>query len=39
MLMEEALDRAELKASNIHQTLLVGGSTRIPIVTEIIKKL
>ncbi len=39
MLMEEALDRAELKASNIHQTLLVGGSTRIPIVTEIIKKI
>ena len=39
MLMEEALDRAELKASNINQTLLVGGSTRIPIVTEIIKKI
>ena len=39
MLMEEALDRAELKASNIHQTLLVGGSTRIPIVSEIIKKI
>ena len=39
MKMEEALDRAELKASNINQTLLVGGSTRIPIVTEIIKKI
>ena len=37
--MEEALDRAELKATNINQTLLVGGSTRIPIVTEIIKKI
>lgn len=39
MLMEEALDRADLKASNINQTLLVGGSTRIPVVTEIIKKI
>ena len=37
MLMEEALDRAKCKPSNINQTLLVGGSTRIPIVTEIKK--
>ena len=39
MLMEEALDRAECKANNISQTLLVGGSTRMPIVSEIIKKI
>ena len=39
MLMEEALDRADCKPSNINQTLLVGGSTRIPIVTEIIQKI
>ena len=39
MLMEEALDRAKCKPSNINQTLLVGGSTRIPIITEIIKKI
>ena len=37
--MEEALDRAECKANNISQTLLVGGSTRMPIVSEIIKKI
>ena len=39
MLMEEALDRADCKPSNINQTLLVGGSTRIPIITEIIQKI
>ena len=39
MLMEDALERKKLKPSNIHQTLLVGGSTRIPIVAEIIKKI
>jgi molecular chaperone DnaK len=33
MLMEEALDRAECKANNISQTLLVGGSPRMPIVS------
>ena len=36
--MEDALDRAKIKASNISQILLVGGSTRIPIINEIIKK-
>jgi len=38
-LMEEALDRAKCKPSNISQTLLVGGSTRIPIITEVITKI
>ena len=39
MLMEQALDDANCKPSNISQTLLVGGATRMPIVTEIIKKI
>ncbi len=39
MLMEEALDRAKCKANNISKTLLVGGSTRMPIVNEIITKI
>ena len=39
MLIEEVLDRADCKANNISQTLLVGGSTRMPIVNEIIKKI
>ncbi len=38
MSMEDALDRAKIKATNISQILLVGGSTRIPVITEIIKK-
>ena len=37
MLMEEALDGSGLKPENVSHTLLVGGSTRIPIVTETIK--
>src|SRR6056300_316355 len=39
MLMEQALEEAKCKPSNISQTLLVGGSTRMPIVNEIIKKI
>ena len=39
MLMEEALEIANCKANNISQTLLVGGSTRMPIVSEIITKI
>jgi len=39
MLIEEALDRAKCKANNISQTLLVGGSTRMPIISEIITKI
>ena len=38
MLMEEALDGSGLKAENISHTLLVGGSTRIPIVTKTIEQ-
>ena len=36
MLMEEALERAKCKPSNITQSLLVGGSTRIPLVVKTI---
>ena len=39
MLMEEALEKAECKPSNISQSLLVGGSSRIPIVSKIITKI
>ena len=38
MLMEEALESKNLKAEDIDQTLLVGGSTRIPAVTDLITK-
>ena len=37
--MEEALDGSGLKAENISHTLLVGGSTRIPAVQELVEKL
>ena len=36
--MEEALDGSGLKAENISHTLLVGGSTRIPIITKTIEQ-
>lgn len=36
--MEEALDLADLEYSNIDKIILVGGSTRIPLVKEIISK-
>ena len=39
MLMEQALEMAKCKPENIAQTLLVGGSTRIPIVVDTIKKI
>ena len=39
MLMEEALERADCKPNNISQTLLVGGSTRMPIVSQVITKI
>jgi len=39
MLMEEALDGSGLKPENISHTLLVGGSTRIPIVTKTIENI
>lgn len=38
MLVEDALDSAECEPDQISQTLLVGGSTRIPCVIELIKK-
>ncbi len=38
MLMEEVLDGSGLKPENISHTLLVGGSTRIPIVTKTIEQ-
>ncbi len=39
MLMEEALESKDLKANNISQTLLVGGSTRMPIINKVITKI
>ena len=39
MLMEEVLDGSSLKPENISHTLLVGGSTRIPIVTKTIQEI
>ncbi|WP_339024248.1 molecular chaperone DnaK [Spiroplasma endosymbiont of Agriotes lineatus] len=37
--VENALNDAKLKASNLDQVLLVGGSTRIPAVQEAVKKI
>ena len=39
MLMEEALEGSGLKPENVSHTLLVGGSTRIPIVTKTIENI
>ena len=39
IVIEEALDRADLKSSHLNQTLLDGVSTRIQVVTEIIKQI
>ena len=39
MLMEEVLDSASIKPNEISHTLLVGGSTRIPIIADTIKKI
>jgi len=36
--VEKALQDAKLKASNIDEVVLVGGSTRIPAVKELVKK-
>jgi len=38
MLVEQALDSAKLKASDIDHVVLVGGSTRIPKVKQILEK-
>jgi molecular chaperone DnaK len=39
MLIEEVLEDAKCKANQINQTLLVGGSTRIPLVVESLTKI
>jgi molecular chaperone DnaK len=39
MLIEETLDAAKCNHQQIGQTLLVGGSTRIPCVIELVKKI
>jgi molecular chaperone DnaK len=39
MLIEEVLDDAKCKSNQITQTLLVGGSTRVPIVVESLTKI
>ena len=39
MLIEEALESSGMKPSRINQTLLVGGSTRIPAVVQSLTKL
>lgn len=39
MLIEDALDTADCEPDQISQTLLVGGSTRMPCITELIKKI
>ncbi|GEP43857.1 Hsp70 family protein [Brevifollis gellanilyticus] len=39
MLVEQALDSAKLKPSDIDHVVLVGGSTRIPKVKQILEKL
>ncbi|HCN27275.1 MAG TPA: hypothetical protein DIT64_00475 [Verrucomicrobiales bacterium] len=39
MLVEQALDSAQLKASDIDHVVLVGGSTRIPKVKTMLEKL
>lgn len=39
MLVENALDAANLKAHQIDQVLLVGGSTRIPAVKNMLKRM
>ncbi|MFP4299541.1 MAG: molecular chaperone DnaK [Spirulinaceae cyanobacterium] len=36
--VEQALKDAQLSASDIHEVVLVGGSTRIPAVKEMVKK-
>ncbi len=36
MLIEEAMEASGMKPSRINQTLLVGGSTRIPLITKIL---
>ena len=39
MLIEEAMEASGMKPSRINQTLLVGGSTRIPLITKVLTKI
>ena len=39
MLVEDLMEQKELKPSDIDQILLVGGSTRMPVVVDCIKKI
>tara|TARA_B100001093_G_scaffold510831_1_gene577486 strand:- start:409 stop:1296 length:888 start_codon:yes stop_codon:yes gene_type:complete len=39
MLIEEAMDASGMNAKRINQTLLVGGSTRIPIITKVLTQM
>ena len=39
MLIEEAMEASGMKPSRINQTLLVGGSTRVPIITKVLTNL
>ena len=36
---EQALDDAKVKAKDIHEVILVGGATRMPMVQELVKRL
>ena len=39
MLIEEVMEGSGMKPSRINQTLLVGGSTRMPIITKVLTKM
>lgn len=39
MLIEEAMEASSMNPSRINQTLLVGGSTRLPIITKVLTDL
>lgn len=39
MLIEEVMEASGMNASRINQTLLVGGSTRVPIITKVLTKM
>ncbi len=39
MLIEEAMEASGMKPSRINQTLLVGGSTRMPIITKVLTQM
>ena len=39
MLIEEAMDASGMNAKRINQTLLVGGSTRIPIISKVLTQM